>query len=164
MIITTPRTWVAGETVTAALMNVEIRNALAGIQAAWTSYTPTFTTSGTAPALGNGTLTGAWTCSGKTAHFRLKFTAGSTTTYGSGNLRFGLPATSNGETVCTAFLHDASAGNGYAADSVAHIAASTAFAGVYVGSIGSSNVVTGVFPVTFATGDRIWVSGTFETT
>lgn len=40
---TTPRTWLAGETVTAALMNAEVRDALTGIQSAWTSYMPLLT-------------------------------------------------------------------------------------------------------------------------
>jgi hypothetical protein len=37
----TPRTWTAGETVTAALMNSDVRDPLAALAGAWTSYTPT---------------------------------------------------------------------------------------------------------------------------
>ena len=38
---TAPRTWVAGETVTAAVMNAHVRDNLKAIGDAWTSYTPT---------------------------------------------------------------------------------------------------------------------------
>jgi hypothetical protein len=48
----TPRTWVAGEVVTAAFMNTEVRDALTGIQAAWTVYTPTWTASHEQPDAG----------------------------------------------------------------------------------------------------------------
>lgn len=37
----TPRTWVAGETVTAALMNSDLRDPLAALSGAWNSWTPT---------------------------------------------------------------------------------------------------------------------------
>lgn len=50
----TPKTWVAGDVLTAAQMNAELRDALlaafplaAGGVAAWTSYTPTLTQSAT---------------------------------------------------------------------------------------------------------------------
>lgn len=51
---TTPRTWVAGETVTAALLNTEIRDALTGIQAYWAVYAPTLLATTTNPTLGTG--------------------------------------------------------------------------------------------------------------
>ena len=38
---TAPRTWVTGETVTAANMNTHVRDNLKAIGDAWTSYTPT---------------------------------------------------------------------------------------------------------------------------
>lgn len=43
----TPRTWTAGETVTAALMNSDVRDPLAALAGAWTSYTPTLAQGGT---------------------------------------------------------------------------------------------------------------------
>lgn len=64
---TTPRTWVAGEIVTATEMNTEIRDALTGIQAAWASYTPALTAATTNPTLGTGSQqTGAYLQIGKT--------------------------------------------------------------------------------------------------
>ncbi|MGW7239743.1 hypothetical protein [Streptomyces sp. NPDC054804] len=88
-----PRTWVVGEVVTAALMNQEVRDQWNTVLGAWTSYTPTFGSSGTAPALGNGTLVGQYMKIGRTVVVSLVLTVGSTTTFGSGNLNFSLPAT-----------------------------------------------------------------------
>lgn len=64
-----------------------------GLGATWTSWTPTWTSSGTAPAIGNGTLTGSYKQIGKLVHFRIKFVGGSTTTWGTGNYFITLPVT-----------------------------------------------------------------------
>ena len=58
---------------------------------AWQSFTPVWSASTTAPAIGNGVLTGAYMQVGKTVHYRLYFKAGSTTTFGAGSWRFSLP-------------------------------------------------------------------------
>jgi hypothetical protein len=64
---TTPRTWVAGEVVTAAEMNTEVRDAVTGIQAAWATYTPALTASGSNPTLGTGSsVNGSYNQIGKT--------------------------------------------------------------------------------------------------
>ncbi|MET9506927.1 hypothetical protein ABZX62_00315 [Streptomyces flavidovirens] len=89
----TPRTWVVGETVSAALMNAEIRDQFNEMFAAWTAYTPTWTAATTNPSLGNGTLTGRYLKIGRTCKVLIVLTLGSTSTYGSGNLRLSLPVT-----------------------------------------------------------------------
>lgn len=68
---TTPRTWVAGEKPPASTWNTEIRDAFTGIQAAWTSYTPTLTnvTLGT-----GGTVQGWYHQIGHTIRFRALIT------------------------------------------------------------------------------------------
>lgn len=60
----------------------------------WTSYTPTWTSSGTAPALGNGTLTGQYRRSANSdiVHWWMRLLIGSTTTFGTGIYRFGIGA------------------------------------------------------------------------
>jgi hypothetical protein len=64
------------------------------------AYTPTFRSGGTAPSLGNGTLTGTWSRSGTQITATVNFTVGSTTTLGTGGLYFGLPvARINGDVV-----------------------------------------------------------------
>jgi hypothetical protein len=86
---TTPITWTAGQVVTAANLNAEIRDAFNGIQAAWTAYTPTLT----GITLGNGTLAFAFTRTGKTVNVRGNFVAGGTTTYSAATLGFSMPVT-----------------------------------------------------------------------
>jgi hypothetical protein len=73
---------------------------------AWTAYTPTWTADGTAPAIGNGTLTGRYKQQGKTVFWSLRVVMGSTTTYGSGTWHFGLPvsAQATNGVVCPATM------------------------------------------------------------
>jgi hypothetical protein len=86
-----PRTWLVGEVVAAATLNTEIRDQFNSMFAAWTAYTPAWTTSGTAPSLGNGTLTGRYMKIGRTVIVHINFIAGSTTTFGTGNYNFTVP-------------------------------------------------------------------------
>lgn len=58
---------------------------------AWADYTPTWSSSGTAPALGNGTLVARYRQTGKLVFVQFKLTTGSTTTYGTGTYRISLP-------------------------------------------------------------------------
>jgi hypothetical protein len=64
-----------------------------GFGGAWTAYNPTWTTSGTAPVLGNGTLVGAYYRSGRLVVARVRFQAGSTTTFGTNLWKIGIPVT-----------------------------------------------------------------------
>jgi hypothetical protein len=60
-------------------------------QGSWNTYTPVWSAATTAPAIGNGTITGRYTIVGKmvTAYIFVQF--GSTTTYGSGDWNFSVP-------------------------------------------------------------------------
>jgi hypothetical protein len=90
---TTPRTWAAGEVVTAAEMNTEVRDAITGIQAAWTAYTPTLTATTTSPTLGTGSsATGAYLQIGKLFFVRGVIVFGTSgVVAGSGNYRVSMP-------------------------------------------------------------------------
>lgn len=77
---TTPRTWVTAEIVTAAEMNTEIRDAITGLQAAWTSWSPVLTGSGSNP--GTSTAVGRYDQVGKTIQVRAYYVL--TSTLGSG--------------------------------------------------------------------------------
>lgn len=94
----TPRTWVTDEVVTAAEMNAEVRDAITGIQAAWTAYTPTITTGGVAITLGNGAIAAAYNQIGKTIFWRVAYTVGSTTSMTAGVVVIGLPVTAKSTT------------------------------------------------------------------
>jgi len=89
-----PRTWVVGEVVAAATMNQEIRDQFNSFFGAWTPYTPTWSSTGTAPNIGaNGTITGRYMKIGRTVLCLINVTFGSSTTYGTGNYNFSLPFT-----------------------------------------------------------------------
>ncbi|MDJ0461548.1 hypothetical protein [Streptomyces sp. H27-C3] len=88
-----PRTWVVGETVSAAIMNQEIRDQFNSMFDAWTAYTPVWSAVTTDPVLGNGTLAGRYLKVGKTCKVNLILTLGSTSTFGAGDLRLSLPFT-----------------------------------------------------------------------
>jgi hypothetical protein len=57
----------------------------------WTDYTPSILATSAPFALGNGTLSGHYAQIDKTIFLDLQLTAGTTTNFGTGNLRFGLP-------------------------------------------------------------------------
>lgn len=89
-----PRTWVVGEVVSAAIMNQEIRDQFNSMFGAWTAYTPSWSSSGTAPNIGNGTIIGRYMKFGRTVVCHINLAMGSTTTYGTGSYNFSLPSTS----------------------------------------------------------------------
>jgi hypothetical protein len=105
---TTPRTGVAGEVVTAAEMNSEVRDAFAGIQAAWTAYTPVLTASTTNPT--GQTFSGsAWIRFGSTVIFRAVVSMAATA--GTGNYSLTLPVAPRnaGIVLITGSMYDTSA-------------------------------------------------------
>jgi len=154
---TTPRTWVSGEVVTAALLNTHLRDNLNAIGNAWTTYTPAWTASTTNPVINNGTLTGSYMQAGKYVTFRIRVVMGSTTTYGSGTYFFSYPF--------TAALVNNPGINGY----VYRATSWSNFLGVGFGTdkfrmtITTTNaLVTNTSPVVFANLDEIHVAGTYE--
>lgn len=56
-----------------------------------TAFTPAWTAATTNPVLGNGTLEGWWSRTGKRVSVDIKLTIGTTTTFGSGPWSFSLP-------------------------------------------------------------------------
>ena len=58
----------------------------------WQSYTPTWTSTGTQPAIGNGSINGKYRRSGSNIELQVKITPGSTSTYGTGNYLISIPS------------------------------------------------------------------------
>lgn len=87
---TDPRTWVAGEVITAALLNTHVRDNLKAVGDALGSYTPTYTNF----ALGNGTVDARYAQVGKWVRCRGLITLGSTSSV-TGLLRIALPVAAN---------------------------------------------------------------------
>ena len=111
---TTPRTWVAGETVTAALLNTHLRDNLNALTTL-TSFTPTWGNTGTANTLGNGTLSGGYITANDLVFFQILLAWGSTTASGSGNWTFTVPITSTsfGAHLAEVLYFDSSASANY---------------------------------------------------
>lgn len=158
----TPRTWSAGETVTAALMNSDVRDPLAAVAGAWTSYTPTLT--GFTP--GNGTASGAYLRVGKLVIFRAKFVFGSTSAGASATPFLTLPvtaATAEYGGFLSGVFYNTSGSQTYLA--VCRRAGTTSSVGFSIpGTSGVATAPTATTPFgeAWATGDIIEVSGTYE--
>lgn len=161
---TSPRTWVAGETPTAATFNLHIRDNFKAIGDAWTAYTPTWTATTTDPVIGNGTINGKYMAAGKLIHARIVIVAGSTTTFGTGGgYRFGLPVATHADItswtpIGQAILQDVSASARYAytvmgVTSGAQVAAVIDDAGAQIGE---------TTPFTFANTDVIRLDVCYE--
>ena len=151
---TNPRTWVSGETVTAALMNTHVRDNLKAVGDAWAAYTPALTNW----TLGNGTLTGAYMQAGKLTHYKIWYTVGSTDTP-SGNLVFSLPGPvsgATGDSLGAAHILDTSASLRFN-----RFVCRSSSTTVYVADLSDAKV-THTVPVTFATGDTVRILGAYE--
>jgi hypothetical protein len=139
------------------------RNIVDSLEAGWTAYTPVWTATTTNPVIGNGTLQGKYKRIGKTVLFRVKVVMGSTTTYGSGQMRWSLPFAPHADYVTWASMQ----GNGYVQDTSApsnlyrNLAAHAASAGCFL-TDDAGNQLSAVVPFTFANGDTIYLAGAYE--
>lgn len=163
---TTVPTFVAGAVLTAAQLNV-MGDDLDFIGGAWTAYTPAWTSTGTAPAIGNGTLAGSYKLVGdKTCHFRASITFGTTTTFGTGGYLLSLPFTSvTSSPINTTPVGQALQTNRYLINGLIPSASGTCtLYYVSVGTTGQMANVTNTAPVTWTatSGNYISIAGTFE--
>jgi len=107
-------------------------------QGAWTSYTPAWTSSGTAPALVNGTIVGYYAKVGRLVVAKIEMNSGSSTTFGTGYYSWSLPFTAAVNGVPTnQFAHTGTIGLSTSGSAVFYTA--TAFI-----SQGSPSVVNGL--------------------
>ncbi|MHB9862195.1 hypothetical protein [Streptomyces sp. YIM S03343] len=158
-----PRTWVVGEMVSAALMNQEIRDQLNTMFAAWTPYTPAWTATTTNPVIGNGTLTGRYMKIGRNVLCNINLVAGSTTTFGSGNYSFSLPvaaASSGVSVVGSSMLLGTDRWNGTI---VVSSAATTVGAFIPISATNTrSDFLTATRPETLASGAQVRLTFMYE--
>lgn len=148
---TSPRTWVAGETVTAALLNTHVRDNEKAIGDPWTSYTPTFTNAGTAPT----GVVAKYISAGKLTIVRVAFTLASAP---AGIVQVSLPVTASTAYGTGAQARiggigavDTSAATYY--QGIAYLASSTTASFI---SHASATPWTAATPLAWASGD-IWV-------
>ncbi|MCX4576520.1 hypothetical protein OHB41_25775 [Streptomyces sp. NBC_01571] len=157
-----PRTWVVGEVVAAATLNQEIRDQFNSFFGAWSTYTPVWGATGTAPAIGNGTINGRYMKVGRTVHFEATMFMGSTSTYGTGSWNITIPFPSaTKSTTGNALLRffDSSAGANYVG--VGQVGSNDTAARFFAQSGSTANIATGV-PFAWAASDEFRVTGTYE--
>jgi len=165
---TAPRTWVAAEKPPASTLNTHIRDNFKAIGDAWTAYGSgaSWTSSGTAPSLGNGTWNGKYMQAGKLTTFRIVLTMGSTTTFGTGNYSLALPfavASDIGRMAAAGHARDDSAAGDFWIDGLILNSATTVGLRTLPGTAGNALVsVSPTVPFTFANLDSITISGTYE--
>lgn len=160
---TSPRTWVTDEVVTAAMLNVEIRDAIAGMQSAWETWVPTRTNY----SLGNGTEVARFLRVGKSITYRYRLTFGSTTTVSS-LVDIGLPGAP--KTGAGGYVVNDVMGSAHLYDDSVGAASRTGGTAVFDGGNGiilladrlATAVVQTTNPWTWGVGDVISVSGTYE--
>lgn len=132
---------------------------------AWQAYTPTWTATGTAPALNNGTIQGRYVELGKTIVFNLKLLAGNTTSFGTGTWIFSLPPSlpagglgqPNMPLGCTESV-DVSANQNYPGQAI------EGGGGIVVSTLAAPGVLyTGTVPFPWTNTDYLLISGAYET-
>lgn len=124
----------------------------------WVQYSPTFTTSGAAPTLNNGTTQGRYRRHGTTLHLQARLVVGSTTSLGNGAVRLGIPTgVSPGpmQQVGVAFWFDAS--TGILTRGVTILDPGATYAYPWLGDTTSPSDSSGL-----GSGDSVAIGGTFE--
>lgn len=124
------------------------------------SYTPTVTASGTAFALGDGTIAGRWQRYGRRVHVQIDLLMGATTTFGTGTYTFslppGVPAPGNGTSIGAVQCIDSGTTNRIGVPVI------PANSGIQCVIDGELNAVGATNPFTFAAGDRIRIDATYN--
>lgn len=134
----------------------------------WIPYTPVWTSSGTAPAIGNSTVTGAYQQFGKTVLGRISIVFGSTATYGTGNYYLSLPVTARfgglDGLLSTGYVYDASASTFYniRCDNNDGTTKLTMRTMVADGTFTRLGTVAQTAPMTFAQSDEIKLTFIYE--
>lgn len=130
----------------------------------WTTFATSWTTGGSAPSIGNGTITARYSRVGRMITYLISLSAGSTTNFGTGEFRFSLPATqstaigSNGFYVGDALGIDTGTGL-YMGVSV--IDNTNNFVRVFKGD-GTTNPWSNTVPFTWGNTDSLNISITYE--
>lgn len=152
---TAPKTWVAGETVTAAQLNAHLRDNLKAITDPWTDYTPTIG----GWSLGGATVTGRYTQIGKTVHVSVKCVMGAGMSLGT-TPSFSLPVPVKSGVVAAGVAHFDDLGT-TAYMGMVDAANSTAYVWG-IGTAGTRVHLTTLWPFTWNVGDVVTFDLTYE--
>jgi hypothetical protein len=136
---------------------------------AWTSFTPVWTATGTAPALGNGSLSGKYARVNKLIVGTIVLIAGSTTTFGTGTFRFTFPVTSASPVfsfqafLSEGVLYDSSLATGYKLSTTYDAGDTAKFRVQYYSNVNQVyDIVSGVAPFTLTTNDELILNFCYE--
>lgn len=145
----------------AAISADKLAGGVAGMFGAWTSFTPTLTNI----TLGNGTLACRYQQIGKTIHVKFSFTMGSTSAMGTAP-NFTLPVTSVAPGPTNQYMGTVRLGGVTGTSPGAMLWSSTTL-GAFVtqdanSTLARETAITSTVPFTWATGDVIAGSGTYE--
>lgn len=122
------------------------------------SYVATWTSTGTAPAIGNGTIAGAYQLGGGWARVWGKLVAGSTTTFGTGTYELSLPVAYNANMTLLGqvYLRDSGLGDYFGVALVGSTTSKVAFRNL--SGNGTNAIWSPTVPITFGNLDNIhWV-------
>jgi hypothetical protein len=151
---TTPRTYVAAETVTAAILNTDVRDNLRAIGDAWTAYVPTITNVATSGVVAR------YRSVGKTVDVRVLFNI---TGAPSGTITVTLPVTASSAFGTGGFIHIGTVMGLRTAVSnnlgVVSLASTTTMTFL---SSGGTTAWNATVPVTWANGDDFHLTATYE--
>lgn len=165
---TTPRTWLTGEQTNATKFNTDVRDNLSFLHAhlstgpyepyaAMGSYSPTWSVdSGSAPSVGNGTLSGSYLRLGSLVFFSIGLVWGSTTSAGTGNWTFTLPVAATRSGSVLGVAHCLESGVSYHVGAASYYSASA----VRLHTVATGFVGAGV-PFTWGTADEVQIYGCY---
>lgn len=122
----------------------------------YTPYTTTWTASGTACAIGNGTMTAAYTLLGDRVGIQIAMTLGSTSNMGTGIYSWSVPFAASGPAVLHGYVTDASSGANHP---IVTGGAGTLFSCLLTAS---GAFVAQTAPMTWAAGDSIVITGEYR--
>ncbi|WP_116048623.1 hypothetical protein [Amycolatopsis palatopharyngis] len=131
----------------------------------WVEYTPTWSTSGTQPSVGNGDLKGQWNRISDLVHLTVYLLWGSTTTGGTNSWAFSLPSEAQAALsphdpwqifVGSGVLRDVSAFNYWAISSTVNAS------GDSINGVFSNGLVAGNAPFTWAADDHLTLTATYR--
>lgn len=156
---TTPNTWTAA-LVTVAQFNTYIRDNMLAILpsgTATTTYTPTW--AGGSVSIGNGTLTGKYQQIGKKVFLNIYLVGGTTTNWGGATTwTFSVPVTAASDGVTyTGIVQTLDSGTGFHAGVCALGSGGTTLT-ITPTTASSANSYQSTVPMTWATGDSIYLS------
>ena len=156
-----PFPFVAGSVLQAAELN--------GIGETYTTYTPVWSSTGTQPTIGNGSVTGRYVRINKLIQVQIRIVIGSTSTAGTGDYRLTFPVNAEfsgefgwGACAGSGFIYDASAGTAYDMQA-SYVNSATTFRGLVYANSTQGTITWGQgSPITPATADEFVFNFIYE--